>query len=329
MTTVYVPDPMPSLHPFAEERAVAAVAGVEFVVGDDRAPIIQDAEIILTAYLPFSYETMRRLPRCRLIVRYGIGVDSIDLEGATRCGIVVANAPTYCVDEVSDHTAALILSLGRRIPWLDREVRAGNWATVQQEMWGVRRLSELTLGIVGLGKIGRLVVRKMAPFGFRILGHDPNLRDGLLESMGVSPRALDDLLSESDVVSLHVPLLPATRHLIDDRRLRLMKPSASLINTSRGPVVDEAALVRALQEHRLFGAALDVLEKEPPANDNPLFELDPQRVILTPHFAASSEAVTPAAHCEVTAAMASLLRGEWPAATMNPNVVPKQPLRRA
>jgi D-3-phosphoglycerate dehydrogenase / 2-oxoglutarate reductase len=261
-------------------------------------------------------------------VRYGIGVDSIDLMAATECGIVVANAPTYCIDEVSDHTAGLILSLARRIPWLDREVRAGNWATVNQEFWGVRPMHELTIGVVGLGHIGHLVVRKMAGFGCRILGHDPRLSPALVEAIGAIPTELDHLLSTSDIVTLHIPLTPENHHLIDAGRLALMKPTAFIINTSRGGVVDEAALIEALQADALFGAALDVLEREPPAGNHPLFALHPSRVILTPHFAASSEAVTPTAHRQVAAAMSSVLRGEWPAATMNPEVVPKQALRR-
>lgn len=327
MTTVMVPDPRPSLHPFAEERAAAAAAGADFVLGNEISPQIEDAEIILTTSLPFSPETLRRLERCRLIVRYGIGVDTIDLKAATECGIVVANAPTYCIDEVSDHTAGLILSFARRIPWLNQEVQAGNWTTVNQKFWGVRPLHELTIGVIGLGHIGRLVVRKMAGFGCRILGYDPIISSSQAESLGAIPTELDELLSTSDIVTLHIPLTPANRHFIDARRLALMKPSAWIVNTSRGDVIDEAALIRALQTDQLFGAALDVLVQEPPAHDHPLLSFDPIRVILTPHFAASSEAVTPAVHRQVAAAMASMLRGKWPTATMNPQVVPKQALR--
>jgi D-3-phosphoglycerate dehydrogenase len=328
MTTVYIPDPVESLQPFEEERAAAAAGGAEFVLGNGERPTIRDAEVILTTWIRFPPEAIRTLERCRLIVRYGIGVDTIDLATATECGIVVANAPTYCIHEVADHAAGLALSFARRIPWLDRQVRAGSWSTAQQEMWGVRRLSTLTLGVVGMGKIGRLLVRRMAPFGFRILGHDLYLSDEQIRSLGATPAALDDLLREADLVSLHVPLTPETRHLIDVARLSLMKPSAAIVNTSRGPVVDEAALIQALQEGRLFGAALDVLDQEPPAADNPLLRMDPMRVILTPHFAASSEEIFPDLHREVGAAVAAILDDRWPAATINPDVVPKAPLRR-
>jgi D-3-phosphoglycerate dehydrogenase len=328
MATIYIPDPVESLMPFAEERAVAEAAGAELLIGDGANPVIRDAEVILTTRIRFAPEVLPTLERCRLIVRYGIGVDTIDLAAATECGIVVANAPTYCMNEVADHAAGLALSLARRIPWLDRQVRAGNWSTVQQELWGVHRLSRLTFGVIGLGKIGRLLARRMAPFGFRMLGYDPYLSDEQIRALGATPAGLDDLLRESDIVSLHVPLTPQTRHLIDAAKLSLMKPSAAIVNTSRGPVIDEAALIQALQEDRLFGAALDVLDQEPPALDNALLRMDPLRVILTPHFAAASEEVNPEVHQEVSAAAAAILDNRWPAATMNPNVIPKLPLRR-
>jgi len=327
MTTVYIPDPVDSLMPFAEERAVVEAIGAELAIGDGANPQIRDAEIILTTWIPFPPEAIRGLERCRLIVRYGIGVDTIDLAAATEHGIVVSNAPTYCVAEVADHTAGLILGLARRIPWLDRQVRAGHWERYH-ELHPMRRLSRQTLGIVGVGKIGSQVARRMAPFGFRILGHDLYLADEQIRMLGAEPVALDDLLRESDLVSLHVPLTPQTRHLIDAARLSLMKPSASIINTSRGPVIDEAALIRALQDGRLFGVALDVFDREPPAPDNPLLSMDPQRVILTPHFASVSEEALPNLHHEVAAAAAAVLDGRWPPSVMNPGVVPKQPLRR-
>jgi D-3-phosphoglycerate dehydrogenase len=325
MTTVYIPDPVDVLMPFAEERAAADEHGADLVLGDGLNPTIRDAEVILTTWIRFPAEAMRALERCRLIVRYGIGVDTIDLAAATECGIVVANAPTYCVAEVADHAAALILSFARRVPWLDRQVRSVGWAAAQKEQ-GMRRLSALTLGIVGLGKIGGEVARRMAPFGFRILGHDPYLSDEQVLARGARPASLDQVLQEADIVSLHVPLAPATRHLIDERRLALLKPSAAIVNTSRGPVIDEAALVRALQEERIFGAALDVVDQEPLAEEHPLLGFDQRRVILTPHFAASSEEVIPDLHQEVCGAFTAVLDGRWPPSVMNPGVVPKVPL---
>jgi D-3-phosphoglycerate dehydrogenase len=328
MPTVYIPDPVDSLMPFDEERTAAATHGAHLELGDGANPQIRDAEVILTTWIRFPPEAIRALERCRLIVRYGIGVDTIDLAAATECGIVVANAPTYCVAEVADHAAALILSFARRVPGLDRQVRAVGWASAQRELPGTRRLSALTLGIVGLGKIGQQVARRMEPFGFRTLGYDPNLSDEQIRARGAVPASLDELLGAADIVSLHVPLAPATRHLIDARRLALMKSTATIVNTSRGAVIDEAALVQALQEDRIFGAALDVLEQEPPAPDHPLLQFDQRRVIVTPHFAASSEEVIPDLHREVCDAVEAVLGGQWPPSVMNPTVVPKLPLRK-
>lgn len=328
MATIYIPDPEPLLEPFDDEQAAADAAGAELILGDPANPTIRDAEVILTAGMRFSPETLRTLERCQLIVRYGIGVDTIDLAGATECGIVVANCPTYCVPEVADHASALILSLARRVPWLNHQVRAGEWSSAQRGVWGVQRMSELAVGIVGMGKIGSQVARRMAAFGCRILGFDPFLSDEQIQARGAEPSSLDGVMQASDLISLHVPLMPETRHLINAERLALMKPTASIINTSRGPVIDEAALIAALQTNRIFGAALDVLDQEPPAPDNPLLQMDPQRVILTPHFAASSQQVLPAVHREVAESVAAVLAGRWPTAVMNPTVVPKKPLVR-
>jgi phosphoglycerate dehydrogenase-like enzyme len=190
----------------------------------------------------------------------------------------------------------------------------------------VRRLGTLTLGLIGMGRIGRLLVRRMIPFGMRIMAHDPYLEPAAIAQLGAIPATLEEVLREADLLSLHVPLTASTYHLIDEAALRLMKPSAALINTSRGAVVDEAALIRALQADRLFGAALDVLEREPPEPDNPLLAMHTQRVVLTPHFAASSEESEAQLHLEVADALESFLRGRWPRSTINPEVVPKTPL---
>ncbi len=327
MPTVFVADPIEALRPYAEERRVAAAAGAEFLIGDDVPPRVRDAEIILVSSIRVTAEILGNLTRCRLIVKYAIGVDNVDVEAATACGIVVANASTYCVSEVADHAAALILGMCRRIPLLDGRRRENGWEAARAEMRGVRRLRVLTLGVIGLGHIGAEVVRRMAPFGLRILGYDRHLSADTIAARGAVPAAFDTLLRESDIVSLHVPLTPATDHLIDERALRLMKPTAVLVNTSRGAVVDERALIVALRENRLYGAALDVLEREPPDPDNPLLRMDAGRVIITPHVAASSEESVPDLQREVAAAVEAVLAGRWPRSAVNPTVVPRQPLR--
>ncbi|MGH2391558.1 MAG: C-terminal binding protein, partial [Chloroflexota bacterium] len=325
--TILAPDPFDAPENYAPERAIAAAFGGELILGEERPARLHDAEVILIAGMTVPATVMPELARCRLIVRYGIGVDTIDVAAATAHGIVVANAPTYCVAEVADHTAALILSLTRRIPWLDRQVRAGEWSATRSKAGGVRRLSMLTLGIVGLGRIGRELTARMIPFGIRMIAHDPRLEPGAIEALGAQSATFEALLRQSDIISLHVPLTAATRHLIDEEALALMKPTAMLINASRGTVVDEAALIRALDTDRLAGAALDVLEQEPPAPDHPLLRMDPRRVILTPHFAAWSEDAFSCLHQEVAAAVEAVLGARWPAGTVNPEVAPKHDLK--
>jgi D-3-phosphoglycerate dehydrogenase / 2-oxoglutarate reductase len=328
MTLVMVADPLDMLQPYAEEQAAAIAAGADFALGDSTFATLRDADAILTAWtMRFTLQALRELKRCRLIVRYGVGVDNIDITAATECGIVVANAPTYCVSEVADHASGLILSITRGIPWLDRQVRDGSWMAVRKDDPRVRRVSQITLGIVGIGKIGRRLAQRMAPFGCRILAHDPFLSDTIIRERGAIPVAsLEELLRLSDIVSLHVPLTAQTRHLIDETALSMVKSTAVIVNTSRGGVIDEAALVQALQENRLYGAALDVLATEPLALDHPLLALDPRRVILTPHFGAWCAASVPDLHAEVASALAAMLAGRWPASTMNPDVMPRLPL---
>jgi D-3-phosphoglycerate dehydrogenase len=328
MTLVMVADPLDMLQPYAEEQAAAIAAGADFALGDSTFATLRDADAILTAWtMRFTPQALRELKRCRLIVRYGVGVDNIDIAAATECGIVVANAPTYCVSEVADHAAGLILSITRGIPWLDRQVRDGSWMAVRKDDPRVRRVSQITLGIVGIGKIGRRLAQRMAPFGCRILAHDPFLSDTIIRERGAMPVAsLEELLRLSDIVSLHVPLTAQTRHLIDETALSMVKSTAVIVNTSRGGVIDEAALVQALQENRLYGAALDVLATEPLALDHPLLALDPRRVILTPHFGAWCAASVPDLHAEVASALAAMLAGRWPGSTMNPDVMPRLPL---
>lgn len=224
------------------------------------------------------------VPRCRAILRTGSGTDNVPVEEATRRRIVVANTPAAHSDGVSDHVIALLLALTRRVAELDRAVRQGRWGQVP-----VQPLNDVrgrTLGLVGFGHAAREVVRKLSGFEMRVLAHDPYVAAATMEALAVTAAGLRDVLAESDYVSLHCPLTPQTRHLIGARELQLMKPTAVLLNTSRGPVIDEPALVQALREGWIAAAGLDVLEQEPPAADHPLFGLD--SVIVTPHVAGYS-----------------------------------------
>jgi phosphoglycerate dehydrogenase-like enzyme len=254
-----------------------------------------------------------------------VGVENVDLDEATRQGIVVCNAPDYCTEEVSDHAAALLLTGARRVVAMDRHVRAGGWLDFPQAP-AIRRIGSMTLGLVGLGRIGAATARKMSSFGMRIMAADPYLQPGRVPP-GVELVSLETLLGASDLVSIHVPLSRETRGLIGEAELRLMKSSAILVNTSRGAIIDEEALVRALRELRLAGAGLDVFVEEPLPRGSPLRDFD--NVTLTPHYAAGSIEAREESARTVVATIAAIARGFWPPSPVNRQVRPRFPLQAA
>lgn len=276
--------------------------------------VCREADGVLTQYGTFTRQVIDGLSRCRVIARYGVGVDTVDVAAATARGIVVANVPDYATEEVSDHAVALILALHRRLPAYDRAVRGGRWDF--RVGAPVPRLRELTVGIVGFGRIGRRVADKLRAFGVRCLATDPYVP---AFPAWVEAVPLDALVAGADVVSLHCPLTPETRHLIDQDRLRRMKPTAFLVNTARGAVVDTAALVRALREGWIAGAGLDVFEEEPLPPDHPLHALD--QVILTPHAAFYSEGALLELKHKAATAVLDVLQGRRPASVVNPEVL--------
>jgi D-3-phosphoglycerate dehydrogenase len=312
---------------FALERAIwepmgAKVTLAECRTEDDLIAIGQDADVFgyVGLFTPFTARVLASLPRCRLVARWGIGMDSVDLEAASAHGIVVSNAAEYCVPEVAAHAAAFILMLGRRIIPLDRYVRAGNWAG-RQLTGPTQRFSTLTLGIVGLGRIGRRLATYMKPLMGRIIAYDPYISQSDADPYGVQLVSLEELLATSDFVSMHTPLNPETRGMIGAEHFAQMKPAAFLINTSRGPVVREPELVAALREGRLAGAALDVFAEEPLPLDSPLRELE--NVVLTPHGAAFSQQSVEDLRAAVAETVAAVLRDEWPKHILNTGVVPR------
>ncbi len=289
------------------------------------AAACEDADILLleNASTPVTATVIGTLRRCRAIVKYSVGVENVDLGEATRRGIVVCNAPDYCTEEVSDHAAALLLACARRIVAMDRHVRAGGWSDFAHAA-EIHRVRSLTLGIVGMGRIGRATARKMSGFQMRMLAADPFLEPGAVEP-GMRLVDLPVLLAEADLISLHVPLGPHTRGLIGEPEIRRMKPSALLVNTSRGAVIDEPALARALQEHRIAGAALDVFAEEPLPAESPLRAL--QNVTLTPHYAAGSIEARQESVATVVQSVEAIARGFWPPFPVNVDVRPRSPLR--
>ncbi len=261
-------------------------------------------------------ESIGVLRRCRAIVRTGSGVDNVPVRAATERGILVAHTPQATSEGVSDHVVGLLLAVLRQIPKHDHAVRRGIWS--REHGWPLGHLRGQTLGLIGFGTIARLVARKLRGFELTVLAHDPYVAADVFASHGARPTSLDEVLSEADFLSLHCPLTRATYHLIGERELRLMKPTAMLINTARGAVIDEPVLVRALSEGWIAAAGLDVLEQEPPAPDNPLLRLD--NVVLTPHVAGySDEYLDLSWQLSVEAALA-LAHGHWPRAYVNPEV---------
>ena len=264
----------------------ADVVAAQCTTPQDVIEASRTVDAIISQYAPVTAEVIGALPsRCKVVARYGIGVDTIDVAAATARGIAVVNVPSYCESEVSDHVLALLLAWGRRIPHYAEEIRRGTWDWKTGKP--IHRLRGLVLGLLGFGKIARALARKATTLGLEVVAHDPYVPAAEIEAEGVGPVGRDELFSRSDFLSLHVPLTSETHHTIDGAALASMKPTACLINASRGAVIDEAALVSALQTGALAGACLDVVEDETPSSDSPLLRL-PQ-VLLTPHVAWYSE----------------------------------------
>jgi D-3-phosphoglycerate dehydrogenase len=264
------------------------------------------------------------VPRCWAILRTGSGTDNVPVEEATRRRIVVANTPAAFSDAVADHVIALMFSAARRIGELDRAMRVGRWD--QATAIPLNSVQGRTLGLVGFGHVGQLVTRKMRGFEMNVLAHDPYAGAATFAAHGVKPVSLESLLSDSDFISLHCPLTPETRHLIGEEEFRLMKPTAILINTSRGPVVDERVLIRALDERWIAAAGLDVFETEPPAPDHPLLKME--QVVLTPHGAGYSVNGIELRWRLSIEAVTALARRRWPPSCVNRDVQPAQELSR-
>jgi D-3-phosphoglycerate dehydrogenase len=274
---------------------------------------IADADILVSGGALVDDGIFGQLRNVRFVVRPYVGYDDIDVDAASRHGVVFANVPDAFIEEVANHTLALILAGNRKLLQSDAFVKSGRWsagARSREAIVPLRRSSVLTLGLVGFGNIARLVVERARPFGFRIIAADPFVAPEAAAAMGVTLMPLEDLLAEADIVSLHVFLNAQTRGLIDARRLALMKPDAYLVNTSRGPVVEEQALAEALRAGRLAGAGLDVFEVEPMAADSPLLQLP--NVVLTPHIASYSEEGDVAHQARTADIILRVVKGELP-----------------
>jgi D-3-phosphoglycerate dehydrogenase / 2-oxoglutarate reductase len=306
------------------EREAEALRGVaelvplrEYPGPEEFLAVAADADGILSQMAPLRAEVIEGLRQCRVIVRYGVGVDTVDVEAATRKGIAVCNVPDYCTEDVADHTLTLALALIRKLPQSIAYLRGGGWS--HNPLRPVRRLSSLTFGLYGFGRIARSVARRARAFGFTLLAYDPYVPDSVFAGSGVGRIDADSLLARSDLLALHMPLTEDTRHLMRADSFRKMKQGALLVNTARGGLVDTAALLEALESGQIGGAALDVLETEPIPPEHPLWR-NPN-VLMTPHLAWYSEEALHQLQRSVSEECARVLRGEPPRSAVNPKYV--------
>jgi D-3-phosphoglycerate dehydrogenase / 2-oxoglutarate reductase len=310
----------PNLDP---AREILAKIGAELRLAKEPTPeaileVAREADAVLATYAKVTAPMIAQFQRCRIISRFGIGVDNVDLPAATSAGIVVTRVPDYCLDEVSDHTMALLLALVRKIPSSNARTQSGRWE--MRAVVPIHRLRGTVLGLVGFGQIPQLVAPKAQAFGIRVVTYDPYVSKEIARRAGVQQVEFDELLTVSDYISIHTPLLPATRHLFNADVFRRMKPSAYLINTARGPIVDEAALADALDQGQLAGAALDVMEQEPPSSASRLLG-HRDNVIVTPHTSFYSEESLVDLQTKAAEEVVRVLSGQAPRNPVNPEAL--------
>jgi D-3-phosphoglycerate dehydrogenase len=316
---------LPRFHRELDEVLIANGLEVDRQEGCAREVILErgrDAEAFVTLVGVFDGEVMDQLPQCRVIVRGGIGVDTLDLAAATERGIVVANVPDYGTREVADHAWTLVLALWRKIFTADRSVKGGGWDW--EPLFPVPSIWGHTLGIVGFGRIGREVARRGITFGMDVIAYDPYLGEDDVAGWAARLVDFETLLREADVISVNAPHTADNTHLFDSDAFEKMKSTAYFVNTGRGPICDTHALADAIRSGRITGAGLDVLESEPPPSDHPLLGLD--NVILTPHYAGYSEEAMAYLAVKTAQGVLAVARGYLPESIINRGVRPKKPL---
>ncbi len=284
------------------------------------------ADAIYAKGIPISAEIIAALKNCKVISLGSVGVDSVDVKAATAAGIPVTNVPDTFIEEVADHAMTLLLSTFRRVIEQDRMVREHRWKEGRPALLKIPRLMGQTLGFVSFGRVARAVARRAAPFGLRMIAYDPFLDETQIAEHGVMPATLNEVMSQSDFVSMHAPARPECTHLLKEQHFRQMKKSAIFINTGRGPTVDESALIKALSEGWIAYAGLDVLEVEPPSHNNPILSMD--NVILSAHTASASARFDEARKRRVGSELALVLSGKWPMSCVNPAVLQSTALQR-
>ena len=294
------------------EREVLAPVGCKLESlksGKDQALIdlVKDADAVITQFAPVNAAVIGAMQKCRVIVRYGIGVDNVDLKAAAAKNIPVCNIPDYCIDEVADHTLALILAATRQVVPCDSVIKSGQWK-LPVPLTALHALKYMTVGLVAFGRIAREVAARLKPFKCRILVFDPMVSATAVTEAGCVPATLDELLAQSDLVSLHCPSTEKTKYMINATTIAKMKKGAILVNASRGTLVETPAMVAALQSGQLSAAAMDVTDPEPPGADHPLLKLP--NVVITPHDASASPQAVRKLRADAAGIAAMALRGE-------------------
>lgn len=275
--------------------------------------VAADCDALICQFAPITAKVIASLKKCKVIVRYAIGVDNIDIKAAEQAGIFVCNVPDYSIDEVSNQAIALLLDCAKKLTYMANQVKKGN--TSYTVIKPLLRMEGKTLGLVGFGRIPRMVARKMSGFGVSIIAYDPFINEESAKEIGVQPVSFEQLLRESDYISVHCPLNESTRHMFDKDTFGMMKNTAIFVNTARGGVVDEQALIEALKNHTIGMAGLDVTETEPIKPDHPLLALD--NAVVTPHVAWYSEEAVKSLQLKAAQEAARVLSGQKPKNPVN------------
>ena len=286
----------------------------------------RDADAIYAKGIPITKAIIDSLQNCKIIALGSVGVDSVDVAAATARGIPVTNCPDTFIEEVADHAMALLLASHRRVVEQDQMVREGRWREGRPALLKIPRLMGQTLGFIAFGHVARLVALRAKAFGLRMIAYDPFIEELIMPQYDVQPATLSEVLQQSDFVSMHAPATPEAQGMLKEKHFRQMKPNAVFINCGRGPTVDEAALIKALDEGWIAHAGLDVLEQEPPGDNNPLLKMS--NVTLSAHTASASARFDPARKRRVGQELALSVAGKWPMSCVNPAVLMKSELRR-
>ena len=310
-----------ALDPFAEIIEVAAKTPEEFAAG------VKHMDAIITSWgFRIDASLIDQLEKCVVIGVGSVGVDMVDIEAATRAGIVVTNVPDVFIEEVADHALMLLLGCARQMKTMNRMAAEGQWWSGRPLLNHTPRLMGQTLGLFAYGNVARCTARRAKAFGMHVIAHDPYVSELTISDDGVEPVSRDELLARSDFISVHAPHNEETHHAFSADAFDKMKPSSIIINTARGPIIDEQALIDALETGTIAGAGLDVLEQEPPSNDNPLLQME--NVLVSPHVASATTRMRPETRRRVGREVALVLRNKWPMSCVNPTVLPRVTLER-